>query len=99
MNDMDEALLPGEDLIKRGVDDLNRGEDTEFSLLALIAGPRLRRLGFQIPSRENSIQPLEHQLYERLEARLSGEAYSRYNSLLRRIASYASAVEREHSRG
>jgi hypothetical protein len=92
-----EALLPGQDLIEQGLADLAHERVTDFSLLVLIAAPRLRRLGLDIPDRPFP-RPLEHELYERLEARLGTAAHSHYNSLLRRVVSYARALEREQSR-
>jgi hypothetical protein len=65
--------------------------------LVLIAGPRLRNLGIRIPERDHP-RPFEHQLYELLEERLGSGAHSYYNSLIRRIVSFARALEREQSR-
>jgi hypothetical protein len=92
-----ENLLPGEDIVKEGLDDLAANRVTDFSLLVLIAGPRLRRLGITIPER-TSPRPYEHLLYERLEERLGTGAHSFYNSLIRRIVSFARALEAEQSR-
>ena len=93
----DEALLPGNELVSRGLADLARGEISEYSLLLLVAGPRLRRLGIEIPERP-TLKPYEHALYSQIEERLGLGAHSYYNSLLRRIDSYAHALEREQSR-
>jgi hypothetical protein len=92
-----EPLLPGEELVQQGLADLSENRETECSLLLLIAAPRLRRLGIQIPDRP-SPRPYEHQLYARLDQRLGNAAHSYYNSLIRRIVSYARALEREASR-
>jgi len=89
-------LLPGSDLVREGLADLEKGKMSESALLVLIASPRLRRLGIEIPQAEHS-QPFEHQLYELLEERLGAGAHSHYNSLIRRIVSYARALERERS--
>ena len=97
MNPNSEKLLPGEDLIETGLVDLANGRVTDCSLLVLIAAPRLRRLGIAIPDLPSQ-QPYEHQLYARLDGRLGAGAHSYYNSLLRRVVSYARALEREHSR-
>jgi hypothetical protein len=70
-----------------------RGEPTENALLVLIAAPRLRRLGFEIPDRPDIERPYEHRFYELLEATHGASAYSRYNSLLRRIVSFCRALE------
>jgi len=89
-----EALLPGNELVSQGLADLARGEISDYSLLLLVAGPRLRRLGIEIPERP-LLKPYEHALYDRIEGRLGRGAHSYYNSLLRRLDSYAHALERE----
>ena len=89
-----QTVLPGQELVERGLADLAEGRLTEVSLLLLIAAPRLRRLGLEVP--ETSFpRPREHQLYARLEERLGTAAHSQYNSLIRRIVSFARALERE----
>ena len=74
-----------------------RGRVTDLSLLVLIGGPRLRRLGITVPL-VSARKPFEHQLYARLERRLGSAAHSYYNSLIRRLVSYERALERELSR-
>jgi hypothetical protein len=93
----DKPSLPGQDLIEQGLADLAKNEETDCSLLVLIAAPRLRRLGFEIPARSFP-QPCEHRLYDRLEQRLGAGAHSYYNSLIRRSVSFARALEREQTR-
>ena len=90
------SFLPCEELVQEGLADLAGGRLTEVSLLVLIAAPRLRQLGIEVPDRPHS-QPYEHELYERLEERLGTGAHSYYNSLIRRIVSYARCLERERS--
>src|SRR5687767_6698958 len=98
MNQVDtESLLPGENLVAQGLADLSQGQVTDHSLLVLIAAPRLRRLGLEIPDRAVP-QPYEHELFARLTERLGDSAHSYYNSLIRRIVSYARALEKEQSR-
>ena len=88
--------LPGAELVVRGLANLTASEFTEEALLVLVAAPRLRRLGIVIS--EISVQrPFEHRLYELLEERYGHDAYSRYNSLLRRIISFSRALERERA--
>lgn len=89
-----EPMLPGEEIVRRGLADLRENRITDESLLVLIAAPRLKRLGIDVPERPVP-RPYEHQLYTRLEERLGTEAHSFYNSLIRRVVSYARAVERE----
>jgi hypothetical protein len=91
-----ESSLPGEELIQQGIADLLENRLTDFSLLVLITAPRLRRLGIFVPN-STFPRPYEHCLYSRLEQRLAAGAYSYYNSLIRRIVSYAHALEREQS--
>ena len=91
-----EGLLPGEDLVTQGLADLAKGVLSESALLVLVAGPRLRGLGIQVPEWKLS-EPYEHALYSLIEERLGTGAHSYYNSLLRRIVSYAHALEREQS--
>ena len=93
-----EASLPGEALVQKGLADLAQNRTTDCSLLVLIAAPRLKRLGIQIPDRLFP-KPYEHQLYARLDARLGAAAHSHYNSLIRRIVSYTRGLERERSQG
>ena len=90
------ASLPGEDMVREGLEDLVQGRVTDYSLLELVASPRLRGLGLKIPERQSGV-PFEHQLYERLEERLGVGAHSYYNSLIRRIVSYARGLDRERT--
>jgi len=92
-----EAALPGQDLVEQGLADLAGKRTTDNSLLLLIAAPRLRRLGFEIPAAPSPVPP-EHQLYDRLAARLGTAAHSHYNALIRRIVSFAHVLERESRR-
>ena len=89
-------LLPGAELVQQGLADLDQNLMTDFSLLLLIASPRLTALGLKIPELDFP-RPYEHQLYTRLEERLGTDAHSHYNSLIRRIVSFARALEREQS--
>jgi hypothetical protein len=101
--------LPGQELVEQGLADLSQDRSTEAALLVLIAAPRLKRLGIEVPERpltqsstglavggvRRPAPSFEHQLYEMIEDRLGSAAHSYYNSLLRRIVSYARARERE----
>ena len=86
--------LPGEELVATGLADLAQNRESDCALLVLIAAPRLRRLGIQIPDRPYP-RAYEHELYARLDERLGAAAHSYYNSLIRRIVSYARCLERE----
>lgn len=86
-----DARLPGEDLIEAGIADLRAGRETVPALLVAIGAPRLRRIGLELP-KELPTTP-EHRLYDLLVRELQDGAYSRYNSLIRRLVSYERAAE------
>jgi hypothetical protein len=88
MNRSCEDVLPEEDFVERDLSDLAEGRVTDFSLLVLVAAPRLRRLGIKVPE-PGFPGPYEHKLYDRLEQRLGTAAHSYY--------SFARALEREQS--
>jgi hypothetical protein len=94
-----EADLPGSELVAQGLIDLAARRETEAALLLEIAAPRLRNLGVSLPVLDDDDhgQSPEHRLYALLSAR--SDAYSRYNSLLARIASYARAAEHNATAG
>lgn len=82
--------LPGGDLVREGLEDLQNGHETAPALLVAIGAPRLRRLGIAVP--ETSQDP-EHRLYALL-ARTEGDgAHSRFNALIRRLVSFERAAE------
>ena len=87
---MAEYALPGEDLIERGIADLERGADSIEALLVSIGAPRLRRIGFEIP---RTIASPETMLYGRLAESDQDSAHSRYNALIRRLVSFERAAE------
>jgi hypothetical protein len=87
---MDLGHLPGGDLIARGLADLDRGRESAAALLVRIGGPRLRALGFPVPSGDG--EPAEHRLYRLLAADDPRRAHSRYNALIRRLTSFERAA-------
>jgi hypothetical protein len=88
---MEFGVLPGHDLIREGIDDLNKGIESIPSLLVSIGAPRLRRLGLPVP---NCIIPSpEHRLYEMLRRFHSDAAHSKYNALIRKLVSFERAAE------
>ena len=87
-------MLPGQELVEQGLGDLARNHMTDLALLVLIAAPRLKRLGVDVPEADFT-RPYEHLLFARLDERLGTAAHSYYNSLIRRIVSYERALERE----
>lgn len=82
--------LPGEDLVRKGVADLERGIESVEALLVSIGAPRLDGLGFKVP---NPIPSPELRLYELLAQEDSDSAHSRYNALVRRLVSFERAAE------
>lgn len=81
--------LPGVELVEQGLDDLTKGVESIPALLVSIGHPRLRQLGYSIPS---PIPRPELRLYETL-TRLHGDAaHSKYNSLIRRLVSFERAA-------
>ena len=85
--------LPGAELVLAGMRDLHNGDISDNALLVLIAKPRLERLGFEVPDVRIS-RALSHELYSRLEVSKGNSAYSYFNSLLRRLNSFASILEK-----
>lgn len=89
--------LPGADLVLGGIADVERGETTTIaSLLVQIAAPRLRRVGLPIPKFDGP-QDAEQRLYERIGQSGALDPYGEYNALLRRLSSFAQALERRQS--
>lgn len=89
--------LPGGDLIRRGISDYTAGCVTQESCLLAVGWSRLQRGGLEMPVKavERFSQP-ELQLYDLLCAEV-GDAYSRYNSLLRRLISFEQSLEHQQS--
>lgn len=84
--------LPAETLVREGLADLAEGRESIGSLLVQIGGPRLRDCGVPVPllpDAENS----DLRLYERLGAAHGREAHAQFNSLVRQLVSFESALE------
>jgi hypothetical protein len=88
--------LPGAEIVEPGLNDLAAGVISAEALAVALFAPRLRPLGVNVPDCPLP-SPQTHALYTLLEDRYGNEAHSRYNALLRRIISFASALEREAS--
>jgi hypothetical protein len=89
MREISDAL-PGADLIREGLRDLERGVESVPALLVLVGAPRLRDLGLSVPDRGG--HP-EHRLYDLLAEDDPDEAHSRYNALIRRLVKFERAAE------
>ena len=87
---MRDRALPGEELVRAGIEDLGRGVESVEALLVSIGAPRLARLGFEIPS---PLPSPEHRLYELLSREDADSAHARYNALVRRLVSFERAAE------
>lgn len=93
------ARLPGESLVQQGLADLKSGRRTAAAYLVMIAQRRLRRAGL-LGNADLSLpadpEP-ELELY-RLLRRAGGDAYSRYNALLRELISFEQALDHRLAR-
>ena len=86
---MSTATLPGSELIEQGLHDIAAGAETVESLLVAIAAPRLRTLGYAVPT---SAEHPELRLYTLLTGQYGDGAHARYNALLRRLVSFQRAA-------
>jgi hypothetical protein len=84
------SRLPGGELVEKGLSDLAEGLETVESLLVSIGSPRLRSLGFDVPS---PFDDAEERLYLLLARENPEGAHSRYNALVRRLVSFERAAE------
>ncbi|MGH2630806.1 MAG: hypothetical protein ACRDHI_09650 [Actinomycetota bacterium] len=84
------VALPGDEFVRKGLEDLQRGDETVESLLVSIGAVRLVRLGFRVG---HPIASPEHRLYALLAADAPDDAHARYNALIRRLVSFERAAE------
>ncbi len=89
------AGLPGETLVRKGLADLRAGQCTIAACLTAIARNRLIAAGAVADGELRTFSEPERQLY-RLLRREGGDAYSRYNSLLRELVSFEMALDRRN---
>ncbi|MEM9072933.1 MAG: hypothetical protein AAGE52_30780 [Myxococcota bacterium] len=83
--------LPGAWLIKKGLDDLERGARSAESLAVSAASTRLRHLGFDVPRSAETDPQLA--LYLTLGESGVEDPYGRYNAMLRELSSFLEAAE------
>lgn len=81
--------LPGADLVRRGVADLDAGLESAEALLVSIGAPRLRTIGIEVPT---PVATPEHRLYQQLAREKGDGAHSAYNALIRRLVSFERAA-------
>lgn len=86
-------MRPGEDMIEKGLADLEAGRETIESLLVSIGASRLRSAGIDVPSA--AFRTPEHRLYKLLCLKYDNAAHSKYNALIRRLVSFERAAEHE----
>jgi hypothetical protein len=86
------AGLPGEELVRTGLEDIDSGQVTVEACLVSIASPRLRQRG--LLSVGAALVPDAELVLYQLLGKAEGDAYSRYNSLLRRLVSFERALDR-----
>jgi hypothetical protein len=84
--------LPGEKLVRNGLKDFQARRHTIGACLIAIAQSRLSKTGF-IPNVPTYLPDPELELY-RLLRQQGGDAYSRYNALLRELVSFENALDR-----
>jgi hypothetical protein len=84
--------LPGENLVRQGLADYQAGRSTVAACLIDIGRPRLNAVGLIPSGMMARLAEPESQLYRLLRAE-GGDAYSRYNALLRELVSFESALD------
>ena len=89
--------LPGAELVRAGVEALDRGELTVEALLVAVGRRRLRAAGLAVPKAPPIRRSPEIALYEALGARHPRDAHARYNGLIRRLVSFERALEARRS--
>jgi hypothetical protein len=88
--------LSGEALLREGLADFQSGRCTIPACLVGIARSRLRRAGLITGAVGSSCPEPERQLY-RLLRQEGGDAYSRYNALIRELVSFEQALDRRQA--
>jgi hypothetical protein len=89
--------LPGGALVRQGLADLAAGRQSVAALLIDIARPRLIELGIVPRTSPPPADEPERALYRLLRSE-GGDAYSRYNALIRELISFQSAATRRAAR-
>jgi hypothetical protein len=84
--------LPGETLVREGLADFKCGRRTIPACLVAMARPRLRKAGLIGDEPGFASEGPELLLYHLLRNE-GGDAYSRYNALLRELVSFESALD------
>ncbi len=90
--------LPGADVVRAGIEDLERGDLTIEALLVAVGAPRLRAAGLAVPEASEWPGTPEHALYDAIGRSGVADSHARYNSLIRRLVSFERALERQNAR-
>lgn len=90
--------LPGNHLIRQGLNDLSKGLNTVESFLVKIGSPKLRRCGVAVALSDEEALNADHELYALLSREHGNDAHRRYNALLRELVSFERALESRHRR-
>jgi hypothetical protein len=86
--------LPGAELVEQGMSDIREGRVTVFACLVWIGWPALKRGG--IVTEDTNATPqrdAELTMYRLLKGE-GGDAFGRYNALLKRLVSFERALVR-----
>jgi hypothetical protein len=86
---MDLSVLPGGELVERGLEDLAAGRESAEALLVSIGAPKLRSLGIEVPT---PFDDPERRLYLLFARENEDAAHGRYNAVVRRLASFERAL-------
>ena len=91
------ADLPGGAMVQRGLADAAHGRETAEAYLVAIARTRLARAGLVVARTPASAEEPERALYRLLRSQ-PGDAYARYNALLRELSSFLAALDARRDR-
>jgi hypothetical protein len=95
---MDELTgLPGEDLVRAGLADFRAGRASVPACVIAVAQTRLQRAGLLPAGPRTGPPESELQLYALLRQQ-GGDAYSRYNALVRELVSFEQALDHRQRR-
>jgi hypothetical protein len=82
--------LPGAELVSRGLDDLDRGRESEEAALVSMGAPHLRLLGLPVP---DPLPDGKAVLWSLLERRVGEDAaHASFNALQRRLVGFERAL-------
>jgi hypothetical protein len=87
------AGLPGEALVRKGLADFHAGGLSIAACLVEMARPRLEPAGLIQANVRDSMPEPELLMYRLLRLE-GGDAYSRYNALVRELVSFEQALDR-----